>query len=296
MQGGYMSKSVIFNKIQLNKTSIFILFLWITSLACKSSSNLPVPIELTPTMTHTTKISIMDGMEMVFIPNGIFTMGSNNGEENESPEHEIYLDNYWIDKTEVTNAMYYECVKSGGCESPLSDGFIAPKDHLTNQDRAKYPVVFVSWDNAEKYCQWVNRRLPTEAEWEKAARGSDKRIYPWGNEPPNPDLLNFNNNIGDVMPVKSFPLGASPYGVMDMAGNAVEWVADWYGYYEDSSSNNPTGPSNGNFRINRGGGFFQSDHEVRVTGRYTISPGYRESGDFGFRCAMDHIPSTTVSR
>ena len=291
-----MSKSVFFNKIQLNKTSIFILFLWITSLACKSSSNLPVPIELTPTMTHTTKISIMDGMEMVFIPNGIFTMGSNNGEENESPEHEIYLDNYWIDKTEVTNAMYYECVKSGGCESPLSDGFIAPKDHLTNQDRAKYPVVFVSWDNAEKYCQWVNRRLPTEAEWEKAARGSDKRIYPWGNEPPNPDLLNFNNNIGDVMPVKSFPLGASPYGVMDMAGNAVEWVADWYGYYEDSSPNNPTGPSNGNFRINRGGGFFQSDHEVRVTGRYTISPGYRESGDFGFRCAMDHIPSTTVSR
>lgn len=291
-----MSKPVISNKIQLNKTSIFILFLWITSLACESSSNLPVPIELTPTMMHTTKISIMDGMEMVFIPNGIFTMGSNNGEENESPEHEIYLDNYWIDKTEVTNAMYYECVKSRGCDSPLADGFIAPKDHYTNQTRMDYPVVFVSWDNAEKYCQWANRRLPTEAEWEKAARGADKRIYPWGNEPPNPDLLNFNNNIGDLMPVKSFPLGASPYGVMDMAGNAVEWVADWYGYYEDSSPNNPTGPSNGNFRINRGGGFFQSDHEVRVTGRYTLSPGYRESGDFGFRCAMDDIPSTTVSR
>lgn len=250
-----MNRPFTFKKLQANHAAFFIIVLWLVGFSCNSITRTPIyvnsTIEPTPIRTPSVKISPQDGMVMILIPSGTFIMGSSEGEKGEQPEHEVYLDNYWIDKTEVTNAMYYECVKGGGCEEPLSDGFIAPKDHLTNQDRAKYPVVFISWVNAEKYCQWVNRRLPTEAEWEKAARGSDKRIYPWGNEPPNLELLNSNQYHGDLMPVGSFPKGASPYGVLDMAGNSLEWVADWYDeyYYEISPATNPTGPTIGNFRV-----------------------------------------------
>lgn len=291
-----MNRPFIPKTLQTNKAVFLILILWLASIACNTIIRTPVEIEPaigpTPIETPTVKISPQDGMTMILIPSGTFIMGSNEGEENEFPEHEVYLDDFWMDKTEVTNAMYYECIKSGECEAPLSDGFIAPKDHYMDSSRADFPVVFTSWENADNYCQWANRRLPTEAEWEKAARGTDGRIYPWGNQPPNPELLNFNLQFGDLMKVGSFPQGASPYGVLDMAGNALEWVSDWYydHYYEISPTENPTGPSEGDLRISRGGGFYQNDYEVRVTLRFSLTPWYNQSSDFGFRCATDNQP------
>ncbi len=282
------------------KIILSIIILWLASLACNTIYRTPLPDVPTPTSAPTIQLSPKDGMEIVFVEAGPFIMGSDDGEANESPEHETYLDDYWIDKTEVTNKMYYTCVKSGNCEKPLSDGFIAPTDHYTNLARENYPVVYVNYENAESYCQWVNRRLPTEAEWEKAARGVDGRIYPWGNQPPTQEMLNFNQNIGYLMPVGSFPLGASPYGALDMSGNALEWVADWYSddYYEQSPSINPTGPDLGQLRVSRGGGFYQSEYEVRATIRYSVVYWYNQSGDFGFRCAADAVntPTTTSSR
>ncbi len=282
------------------KITSSIIVLWLASLACNTIYHAPLPDTPTPTSAPTIQISPKDGMEIVFVEAGTFIMGSDNDEVNESPKHEIYIDDYWIDKTEVTNKMYYSCIKSGGCEKPLSDGFIAPTDHYTNPAKENYPVVYVNYENAESYCQWASRRLPTEAEWEKAARGVDGRIYPWGNQSPTQDTLNFNQNIGDLMPVGSYPLGASPYGALDMSGNALEWVADWYSdnYYEQSPSSNPIGPDSGQFRVSRGGGFYQSEYEVRATMRYSAAYWYNQSGDFSFRCAADavHTPTTTSSR
>jgi len=213
------------------------------------------PIAVLPTDTPipalnvgSTMISDKDGMEMVFVPAGEFIMGGADPNEPIAyPRHAVYLDAFWIDRMEVTNAQYLRCVQANVCEPTIDPSF----EDLTKAD---HPVIEVTWYDAQNYCEWVDRRLPTEAEWEKAARGVDERIYPWGNDPPDCTKAQFENCGSGTAPVGSKPRGASPYGVLDMAGNVAEWVADWYGlnYYSESPYRNPQGPSSGDSRVMNG--------------------------------------------
>jgi serine/threonine-protein kinase len=217
-------------------------------------------------------------MTLVYIPAGEFLMGSvasvSEAFRNEKPQHRVYLDAYWIDQTEVTQGMYAECVAAGKCIPPIC-----------SHGGDNYPVVCMAWDDAAAYCAWVGRRLPTEAEWEKAARGTDGRKYPWGNQAPDSGLLNFNRNVGNTTEVGHYPGGASPYGALDMAGNVTEWVADWYdaNYYASSPSQNPSGPSSGEYRVLRGGSWGYDILSIRLAIRYGFAPDRRNDCG-GFRC------------
>jgi formylglycine-generating enzyme required for sulfatase activity len=212
-----------------------------------------------------------DGMVMVYVPAGEFIMGSADSDslalDDEKPQHTVYLDAFWIDKTEVTNAQYRKCVEAGKCKASRC----ADNARLNGDAQ---PVVCVSWDDAATYAQWVGGRLPTEAEWEKAARGTDRRIFPWG-DAPDPNRANYyDTGIGTTSAVGSYPAGASPYGALDMTGNVCEWVADWYdsGYYARSPERNPTGPDSGKYRVLRGGSwdFFRRDE--RCASRFRFFP------------------------
>ena len=250
-------------------------------------------VEPEPTATKTpemlgvgsTMISEKDGMMMVYVPAGEFQMGSENGSSDEKPVHTVDLDAFWIDQTEVTNAMYARCVESGACDPPSSTGSYTHDRYYGNSEFDDYPVMYVSWNDAVAYCEWANRRLPTEAEWEKAARGTDERMYPWGNTIDN-SYANYNSKIGDTTAVGSYEKGASFYGAYDMAGNVWEWVADWYdeNYYSTSLSSNPMGPISGIFRVLRGGSCNVNDSSVRSADRYGVIPSDSSYG-IGFRCA-----------
>jgi formylglycine-generating enzyme required for sulfatase activity len=233
-----------------------------------------------------------DGMTMVYVPEGNFTMGSTNKPE-EQPIHPVYLDAYWIDRTEVTNAMYAKCVQTGKCQPPELNKSTTHPSYYGNPQYADYPVIYVNWMQAQAYCDWSGARLPTEAQWEKAERGTDGRPYPWGNALPSKDLENYNKNVGDTTAVGSYPSGASPYGALDMAGNVWEWTADWFGstYYANSPASNPLGPSTGIYRVLRGSSW-----------EYDISPTYRRDSnphialeDVGFRCARPGDTSVAVA-
>ena len=252
----------------------------------------------TPIMTHTpastastvlgissTIVREKDGMEMVYVPAGEFEMGSNDGESNEQPVHTVYLDAYWIDKTEVTTAMYAKCVAARACDLPISEWSSSGYSYYGNPEYDEYPVIRVTWSYAEAYCQWAGAHLPTEAQWEKAARGTDGRTYPWG-EGINKDRANYNRNVGDITKVGAFPSDASPYGALDMAGNASEWVADRYGedYYANSPRENPQGPASGQYRIVRGGAWDFSGYYVRSSSRFRYDAVIWYS--LGFRCAQ----------
>jgi serine/threonine-protein kinase len=217
-----------------------------------------------------TMFSHKDGMTLIYVPAGEFTMGSDQGAGDELPIHTVYLDAFWIDRIEVTNAMYNKCLKAGECNpyDPIRSSTRDP--YFGNLAYDDYPVIFVTWENASTYCAWAGRRLPTEAEWEKAARGLDGREYPWGNDAPNRILLNSNNAVGDTTKVGDYPNAASPYGALDMAGNVWEWVQDWYSgtYYESSPAANPLGPDSGTYRVQRGGSWIIDDHHIRSAARY----------------------------
>lgn len=273
------------------------------AVAATATDELPTEIPTeepteTPTVepvldTGSTMISEKDGMEMVFVPAGAFTMGSNDGFEDEQPVHEVYLDGYWIDKYEVNNEQFtlfmdeigYETdaeqagqsfvYVDGSWEQVSGADWAHPKGPTSGiNGLSDHPVVHVSWNDAQDYCTWAGRRLPTEAEWEKAARGTDGRIYPWGNEIPSVSLLNYDQNEGGTTVVGSYPAGASPYGVMDMAGNVWEWTADWYdgNYYSVSPDKNPTGPSSGKDRVLRGGSWGSIGRVVRSANRLRYNP------------------------
>jgi formylglycine-generating enzyme required for sulfatase activity len=235
----------------------------------------------------------------VEVPAGEFLMGSTDADgmadADEKPQHRVYLDAFLIDRTEVTNAMYAKCVQASACRTPQSSRSTKREDYYGNPEFDNYPVVYVTWDDAQAYCAWAGGRLPTEAEWEKAARGANGRIYPWGNKPPDARNANYYasnegdaTTTGDATPVGAYPEGASPYGVLDMAGNAWEWVADWYGdtCYTSSPERNPTGPSPGETRVVRGGSWGFSEGRVRAAARYWNIPSASES-DVGFRCARN---------
>jgi formylglycine-generating enzyme required for sulfatase activity len=183
--------------------------------------------------------------------------------------------------------MYAECVEDGICSQP------GDTTRYSDSNFANHPVVYVSWDDANAYCLWANRRLPTEAEWEKAARGNDGRTYPWGNDAPNNNLLNYNSAIGDTTEVDKYVDGASPYGALNMAGNVLEWVADRYdaNYYATLGENarNPQGPDSGQSRVLRGGAWLDLVNFVRSAGRGWLDQALMVDF-FGFRCAMDATP------
>ncbi|MCB0163183.1 MAG: SUMF1/EgtB/PvdO family nonheme iron enzyme [Anaerolineae bacterium] len=244
-----------------------------------SQISIPVPAPIVLPQA----ITAADGSPMVLIPAGPFTMGSDSGDKDEEPTHSVTLDAYYIDQYEVTNARYANCVEAGGCNVP------GCMERYMDPDKVDHPVVCVSWRQANTYCQWREDRLPTEAEWEKAARGVDGWMYPWGNEPlPDEALLNFNENIGDTTPIGRYPDGVSPYGVYDMAGNVWEWVNDWYrdDYYADSPTQNPHGPETGDTRMLRGGSWYNKERDVRAANRTRLidHPVDRRGVSDGFRC------------
>jgi len=228
-------------------------------------------------------ISEADGMELVFVPEGEFMMGSENWSDDEKPAHTVYLDAFWIDKTEVTNAMYRLCVDDEECNHPQTLIFF---DDKTYDD---HPVVAVTWQDAVNYCTWAGRQLPTEAQWEKAARGTDGREYAWGNTWDSA-FLNWTESrdlYRSTSPVGSFEDGASPYGALDMQGNVWEWVADWYAgdFYDHSPKEKPSGPESGFERVHRGGSWYDIDFNQRTSNRDRNTPHFPDLG-IGFRCVL----------
>lgn len=269
----------------------------------------PSPTIMIPTATpEAIKISAKDGMTQIYIPAGSFMMGGMDvyRENDEIPPHKVFLDAFWIDQVEVTNGMYGLCVQSGECRPPIEIRSDNREEYFGNPEFQDYPVVNVTWFDANAYCVWAERRLPTEAEWEYAARGNDKRNFPWGDEPPNEYTANFINLIGDTSRVGSYPEGASLFGVLDMAGNVSEWVYDFYrmDYYAKSPSENPTGPLVEEvfnvMRVIRGGSFQDEGYDLRVSNRNYIEgpnpkaqPNEAEfygkySVKIGFRCVADN--------
>jgi eukaryotic-like serine/threonine-protein kinase len=300
-----------------------------TSMSALTEIPTAAEILLTPTITYrigSTQTSEKDGMILVVVPAGDFQMGSDTEDSNEKPLHTVYLDAFWIDKTDVTNAQFAQFVNDSGYKTDAEKGGSSIVFNINSEKLEvvkgadwkhpqgtvdslkgleKYPVTQMSWNDAAAYCKWAERRLPTEAEWEKAARGTDGRSYPWGNQPPAGNLLNFadknlpanqsDNSIDDgyrfSSPVGNYPDGASPYGVLDMAGNVWNWVADWYdgGYYQGSPEQNPQGPSSGTTRVLRGGGWGDNANNTHSDNRVSSKPNSR-GPSLGFRCAFSAVP------
>ncbi|MCB0166392.1 MAG: SUMF1/EgtB/PvdO family nonheme iron enzyme [Anaerolineae bacterium] len=223
---------------------------------------------------------------MIEIPAGHFLMGSKFGEPTEQPEHDVRVDGFYIDRFEVTNADYRACVTAENCTPASKVNSATVEGYRDNPAFDNYPVVGVSWDQAITYCQWVGKRLPTEAEWEFAASGADNRIYPWGNEFV-PALSAAAAD--DLQPVDSFPQGVSPFGVYQMAGNAGEWVLDIYdeAFYQNSPVENPFSSGSGNRRIYRGGTFGSTDPGFYTTSRRFVEERSASKIWIGFRCAQD---------
>ena len=232
----------------------------------------------------------VDLVPMVTIPAGEFVMGSpeGKGRADERPQRAVYLDAYLIDQVEVTNQRYMDFVKATGHRNPPNPYATGPL--LTIKEIDQLPVVQTTWYDAKAYCTWAKKRLPTEAEWEKAARGTDGRLYPWGNEPPTEKRANFDREWEDehtLHAVGSLPDGDSPYGVKDMAGNAREWVSDWYDseYYKDAPKRNPHGPDkSGVVRSIRGGSWHSPASDITASARGRGGFALQTHGT-GFRCA-----------
>ena len=224
-------------------------------------------------------VSPIDGVEMVGVPAGEFIMGRDDARyERESPAHTVFLDAFYIDKLEVTNDLYRTCLEAGGCLE------IERPEYFENPDLANHPVINVDIEMARRYCGWAGKRLPTEAEWEKAARGTDERTFPWG-EGIDCDHAQYKECGGQTVPVGSYPLGASPYGALDMAGNVWEWAPDQFveDYYQNSPERNPTGGDRGNEFVFRGGSWTESGDLLSSTYRTWYNPN-AQYYNLGFRC------------
>ena len=321
---------------QLNLSIFVILFLTIFTQGC--SANTAPEIVATPPTTPTVSLSLgdvsirsSDGMRMVYVPAGEFMMGSdyiaaastrklckeylgkgalavcnsaNFGDE--FPAHSVTLSSFWIDQTEVTNAQYQKCEQAGACTLPVDSSSFTRPSYYGNPEFADYPVIWVTWDQANDYCTWAGARLPTESEWEYAARGPESLSFPWGNsfdgtrlnycdascaaKPNDPDI---GDGFPDTAPVGSFPAGISWSNALDMAGNVREWVADWFAAYPRDSQLNPTGPASGNGRIPRGGSWMDMPVNVRSANRGSNDGTLDYSRlKVGFRCAKSEAPTT----
>lgn len=245
--------------------------------------------------------SAKDKAPMIVIPAGEFSMGADDGRGNERPVHKVTLPAYAIDQFEVTMALYDTFLQAAGqTPPPLWD----PEAVGAAGDR---PAVGLTWDDAKAYCKWAGKRLPTEAEWEKAARGTDARRFPWGHMQPFVDIANYNRGVWVSYPitlvnvesgVKGMSIrhglktgGKSPYGLYHMAGNAAEWVADWYDrtYYQQSPKESPKGPEKGDKHVIRGGSWSDPPIGIRSSTRVAAEPSYQDQ-TLGVRCAMDVAP------
>lgn len=309
-------------------TSIFLIFFGLFDQGCAATKNPEIPKEFQPGPTAGPYLGDVwvrpsDGMRMVYVPEGNFEMGSDykdtayarklcneySGDlgsaicrsENfgdESPAHIVILNDFWIDQTEVTNGQFQKCEQAGTCTPPEGTGSHSHSTYYKNPDYINYPVILVTREQASDYCNWAGSRLPTEAEWEYAARGPESWIFPWGdtfdgtrlnycdsNCDAGPNDPNVNDGYAETAPVGSFPSGASWVGVLDMAGNVREWVADWYGPYTFDSQVNPTGPATGE-SIPHGGSWLDLPNLVRSANRGGNVPGYYRDY-YGFRCVRD---------
>jgi formylglycine-generating enzyme required for sulfatase activity len=227
------------------------------------------------------------GGQMVLVPAGEFGMGCNRRvdrhcDADENPYHQVSLDAYYVDVTETTNAQYAECAAAGACRGAKS---------YPDFDGPNQPAVGVSWDDAVKYCEWAGKKLPSEAQWEKAARGTQGLVYPWGNGlcgcscAVQEEKQLYGCGKEHTWEVGSLPKGASPYGAMDMAGNVLEWVADWYAddYYKNSPQEDPTGPETGETKVRKGGCQAHISNYLRTSDRTSAAPN-TVSNSTGFRC------------
>ena len=263
------------------------------------TSTLPPSLETPKTeITHTptapsNTITDINNVQMVFIPSGMFTMGNENDDVNEQPVHTVNVSAFYMDEYEVTNILYQACVDSGDCQPPANPTSKTHTGYYGNPSYNDYPVIYVDWSMAKAYCEWRGARLPTEAEWEKAARGTDGQIYPWIGNDVDCAHANFKGCGGDTVEVGSYKQGVSAYGLYDMAGNVWEWVSDWYqdNYYALIGNNalDPQGPASGTSRVIRGGSWFNSNKSIRTTIRNYSDP--LKTYDYvGFRCASDVTP------
>jgi eukaryotic-like serine/threonine-protein kinase len=299
------------------KTSSLLLLFIFQSVACSVGQNAPLP---TPSFAiGSTMTSEKDGMVMVFVPAGEFTMGSKDGPVNEQPVHQVTLPDFWIDQTEVTNAMFarfieetgYETdAQKGGCSyviDPATEQWNCLSDAVWDHPQGgnssldgldAHPVVQVSWNDARAYCQWAGRRLPTEAEWEKAARSDDARTFPWGNDEVSGTLLNLADaaygmdwsisSLDDgykfTSPAGQYPQGASPYGALDMAGNVWEWNSSLSKPYPYDATDGREDASASGMRALRGGSWDDFTINVRSMIRFRGGSAFRVAY-IGFRCA-----------
>ena len=285
----------------------------------------PVPATSTATIISTPTLGIgstltsdKDGMTLVFVPAGEFTMGSDADDAlaecqkflqkfisdcdrgyftNEEPPHSVQVDAFWIDQTEVTNKMYALCVEAGVCQEPTSTGSDTHSNYYGNAEFDNYPVIFADWSMAKTYCEWAGRRLPTEAEWEKAARGENASVYPWG-DTFDGSLVNFcdtncssywanksfNDEFADVAPVGSYPTGKSVYGALDMAGNVWEWVSSLDKPYPYDATDGRENLDSSDARVLRGGAWRYDNNSVRSAFRNRYFPSNSDSS-VGFRCS-----------
>lgn len=264
----------------------------------KTPAPSPTPIQF--------EINPKDGVYLVSIPAGEFIMGSDPDNDPyflgvEGPSHRVYVDEFFIYRTEVTNEMYQKCVVEKACPKPDQNRSRTHSDYYGNSEFDDYPVINVSWVSAQSYCKWAGGQLPTEAEWEKAARGEDDRLFPWGNDPPYDGQINmcdsycadsgnrtsYRDDYPDIAPVGAHPGTESPYGVLDKSGNVWEWVFDWKtdGYLKNYEYENPKGPASGSARVLRGGSWRNITSEVRAVVRISLTPA-RSLDTVGFRCVI----------
>jgi formylglycine-generating enzyme required for sulfatase activity len=269
-----------------------------------SAEPTPVVPAMLPTQEPVAEATIVwesDSSVMVHVPAGDFFMGSRDSDASadgdEKPIHSVHLDEFWMDKYEVTTEQFARFLNEEGnqeedgvswvnVEDEDSDIVYQGEQYKPRNGYEDHPVTYVSWYGAQSYCQWAGKRLPTEAEWEKAARGTDGKIWPWGNDWDDDKANSGEAGLGHTTAVGSYPDGASPYGGMDMAGNAWEWVADQYqrDYYQAAPDRNPQGPSQRATRVVRGGSWALPQGLCRCAGRFELLPWVRR-GDLGFRCA-----------